>query len=113
MPSFLGEHNRAETDRLASQRKALLSRVLWRWKRRKLMRSIFFTEGQLNQRGKDFIGYLADQAQLGAVGMADSDRAETWRAGRQSYVREIMGWLDVTEADLLILRQSRAADLEE
>lgn len=95
----------AQWERLSRQRKTLWQRVMFRWNRRKLMRSIFYKDGQISQRGIDFLGHLADQAQLGAVGMAEDARAETWRAARQSFVREVMLWLDVSEPDLMILRQ--------
>lgn len=79
-----------------------------RWQRRRVMRQLFMRNGQLSHNGHAFLGLMADAADLGAVGMAENGRAETWRAGRQSLVREIMGWLDMSEADLMILRQQTA-----
>lgn len=81
-------------------------------RRRNLMARLFEQDGELSPDAHQFFGMLADTAELGAIGMAETERAETWRAARQSLVREIMQWLDCEEMDL-IQRQIKAAQFKE
>ncbi len=76
--------------------------------RRRIMARLFEQDGKLTGDAQAFVGMMADAAELGAIGMADDARAETWRAGRQSLVREIMGWFDVSEQDLMQMRRDAA-----
>ncbi len=76
--------------------------------RRRIMARLFEQDGQLTGDAQAFVGMMADAADLGAIGMADDARAETWRAGRQSLVREIMGWFDMSEQDLMQMRRDAA-----
>lgn len=85
--------------------KARLSAVV---RRRRLMGRLFELDGGLTADGRDFFGMLADAAELGSIGMAESERAETWRAARQSLVREVLQWMDRTEMDLIQERLNAA-----
>lgn len=89
-----------------------IQRVRARLFRRSVMRRLFEHGGTLTPDAQAFVGLMADAAQLGAIDMAEDGRAETWRAGRQALVREMMSWFDVSEEDLMQLRRD-AAKLEE
>lgn len=102
----------AEARRLRSEAARRIQRVRARLFRRATMRRLFEHDGALTPDAQIFVGLMADAAELGAIKMADDGRAETWRAGRQALVREMMSWFDVSEEDLMQLR-SDAAKLEE
>lgn len=82
-----------------------IQRVRARLLRRRIMRRLFEHGGELTPDAAAFVGMMADAAELGAIKMADDGRAETWRAGRQALVREMMSWFEVSEEDLMQMRR--------
>ena len=98
----------AAVRRAQSHMDALWARFNAAHRRRQLMARLFEQDGELTADAHEFFGMLADAAELGAIGMAESDRKETWRAGRQSLVRESMKWLDRDEMDLIKKRLDAA-----
>lgn len=99
----------ASIRRVIDNLKVRLSAVV---RRRRLMSRLFELDGELTADGRDFFGMLADAAELGSIGMAESERAETWRAARQSLVREILQWIDRAEMDLIQERLNAAQNKE-